>query len=113
MSDDKQNVFIVTLYSFIPLGGKPKGEYNELMRGASVVEPDRLLKYTAAKFCVKELKDEGGIFYYEYNIAGTNVKRKVQLRAWLYKFSSVINQKGRYYLVTTISFDKSFGDKAQ
>lgn len=76
MSDDKQNMFIVTLFSFIPLGGKPKGEYNELMRGASVVEPDRLLKYTAAKFCVKELKDEGGIFYYELTLLGqmSNVK---------------------------------------
>jgi len=111
MADDKQNIFIATLYSFIPLEGKPKGEYKELMRGANVVEPDRLLKYTAAKFCVKELKDEGGDFYYEYNIAGTKVKRRVQLRAWLYKFSSVINQKGRYYLVTTISIDKSFGNK--
>ena len=111
MADDKQNIFIATLYSFIPLEGKPKGEYKELMRGASEVEPDRLLKYTAAKFCVKELKAAGGDFYYEYNLAGTKVKRKVLLRAWLYKFSSVINQKGRYYLVTTISIDKSFGDK--
>lgn len=111
MADDKQNIFIVTLYSFIPLEGKPKGEYKELMRGASVVEPDRLLKYTAAHFSVKELKDEGGDFYFEYNIAGTKVNRKVQFRVWLYEFSSVINKKGRYYLVTTISIDKSFGDK--
>ena len=81
------------------------------MRRVSVVEPDRLLKYTAAQFCVKELKDEGGDFYYEYNIAGTEVVRKVELRAWLYKFSSVINQKWRYYLVTTISIDKTFGNK--
>ncbi len=111
MADCKQNVFIVTLYSFIPLEGIPKREYKELMRGASEVEPDRLLKYTEAKFCVKELNDEGGDFYYEYNVAGKQVEHKVQLKAWLYKFSSVINPKGRYYLVTTISIDKSFGNK--
>ncbi len=110
MADSRQNVFIVTLYSFFPLDRRLKCEYERLMRRAKAVEPERLIRYTAASYCVEELKDEGGDFYYEYSVGESVIKRKVQMKVWLYKFTSVINPIGRYYLVTTISIDKVFGE---
>ena len=110
-TDSKRNVFIVTLYSFIPLEKKPKGKYKDLILGSPMVEPDRLIRYTGARFCVEELKDEGGRFFYTYNVSGKELEREVEMKVWLYKFISDINLKGRYYLVTTISIDKAFGDE--
>lgn len=108
MEEENQNVFIVTLYSFIPLQRCPKGEYKELMKDAPVVPPHRLVKYMDAKYCVVELKKDGCDFYFECNRKGTMQTLKVHLRAWLYHFSSVVNPLGRYYLATTISIDKAF-----
>ena len=86
-------------------------EYRKMMMRATAVEPERLIRYTAARYCVEELKDEGGDFYYKYNVGSHVTERKVQMRVWLYKFNSVIYPIGRYYLVTTISIDRAFGDE--
>ncbi len=108
MSDNKQNIYIVTLYSFIPLSGRPRGKYKEMINSATIVPPHRLIKYTEAKYRVTELKEDNCDFFYEYCCKEVEYRRKIHLRAWLYEFSSVVNPHGQYYLATTISIDKAF-----
>ena len=103
------NVFMVTMYSFMLLKGKPKGRYKQLFENPISIKPFHLIKYAEAKYSYVELKDDTCTFYYDYEHEGNKFHRCVELKSWLVKFTSRLNPVGNYYLVTTISIDKAFG----
>lgn len=102
------NVYMTTLYSFIRLKGRPKREYLSMLSKSESVEPLRLIKYLDAKFKSAQLENETRCFFYKYQESGKEVKRRIYAKWWLVCFCSRINRNNSYYLVTTISIDKSF-----
>lgn len=102
------NVYMATMYSFIRLKERPKGEYVSRLSMAKSVEPLRLIKYLDAGFKYVRIGDRASTFYYKYKLTGKEIERQVDMRCWLVSFSSKIKRHGSYYLVTTIGIDKSF-----
>lgn len=105
------NVYMATLYSFIRLKGRPKGTFLSMFSKNETILPLCLIKYLDAKFRYVQLKDETRTFYYDYKDKGKEFNRSVEMECWLVSFSSRIKRHWSYYLVTTISIDKSFAKK--
>ena len=103
-----QNVFIVSMYSFIPLLSLKK-EYREIWeKDAKPVTPPALIRYSDAKYSFCELKRLAKNFKFDYRHQEKDIRREVILKVWIINFSSTLNNEGRYYLVISAGVDKAF-----
>ncbi len=104
----KQNVFIASIYSFIPLLSLKK-KYREIWeKDAEPVTPPTVIRYSEAKYSYCELKSLAKNFKFDYRYQEKQYHRDVKLKVWLINFSSALNNEGRYYLVVSAGVDKAF-----
>ncbi len=124
----KENAFMVAMYSFIPLDGI-KRKYKLAFVGLEPTKPSNLIKYTEARYTKIELIEANSLvksdkdckwkkvemgnvdipeFYFDYRYKQKDYERFVSLKFWIVRFSSSLNLKGRYYLVASTCIDKAF-----
>ena len=105
-----QNVFMTSMYFFIPLISL-REEYRAAWKyGKEDVDPPELIRYSEAKYSYCKLEKLNQYFQFDYKNKGNKIHREVELKVWLIKFSSALNKDGRFYLVVSAGVDKAFYD---
>jgi hypothetical protein len=124
----RENAFMVAMYSFIPLDGI-KRKYKKAFVGLEPTKPSNLIKYTKARYSIIELIEANSMvksekdfkwkkvemenvdipeFHFDYRYKQKVYERFVTLKFWIINFKSSLNNKGRYYLVASTCINKAF-----
>ena len=113
------NVFIASVYSFIPLNRLSKRYRNEFNNHFAFIKRPFDDRYSQAECHYLELTDKEQEFYYDYLIrsdrtnSSVSYTRRVLMRAYLLRYREEKNAKGQYYLVVGTGINKAFGDKGK
>lgn len=103
----EQNVFIVSIYSFIPLK-RIKKEYR--MSIDNPIHTPRYELYAKAQCKYKIIQEQD--FYYQYFFEGKKYIRKVRMQVCLLHYKEDADEStGQYYLVVGTGIDKAFVEK--
>ena len=101
-----QNVYIASVYSFIPLKNVKK-EYRK--DGYKPIDTPRYELYAKAKCKYKHLEYQD--FYYQYKYKDKQYTRKVKMQVCLLHYKEEGEDSlGQYYLVVGTGINKVFGD---
>ena len=106
-----QNVFMTSMYFFIPLK-KLTGRYPQLFKEtANEVRPDSRIRNVKAKIKYCAIEDNTHEFVYDYSTESDTFHRHVTLKVFIIHFESLLNPRGRYYLAVGTGIDKIFANE--